>query len=1513
MADSPTSSTKRLSHYSLRKKLGAGAMGEVWLAHDKLLDRDVAIKLLHAGVTNQALMNSFLREARAAAKLNHPNTVTIYQIGKSGDDVFIAMEYVEAGSLADELQTKGALPWREATQAIRDAAAGLQAAHEMGLIHRDIKPSNLMRTARGLVKVADFGLAKAADGQSEITQTQPGMLLGSPAYMSPEQCRGERADSRSDLYSLICTYYQLLTRQIPFAAAEATAAMYQHCHEPFPDPRGKGFKVPDSVCRILIKGAQKKPQERYQTAAELLADLDVVLHTPEVSHTYDDKHPADEKRPASESKSKPVGAGISFKSILRGKGVTGKTSWALAVVAVAWGLFVILGRPGPGAQHAGLDKGKAGSRIPDNANEKLAAKLQNLPAVAPAASRVVDVLKLVDTDRDRLVGQWKRAGASLVSGNLSLIQVPYHPPAEYDFNVVFSPGNTAGHGMCLILSKGPRLFLFTISAGAYWDAFSLVRGKNGDQLDNPTRVPSAVRPAMGRQYTISVQVRNGRVEGFLDGKPVTSYKTDYSDLSNFSLFDKVQPGTLALASWDAPATIYSAQVVEVTGSGAVSNGNRVVDLMPLLDTTRDKVLGDWQLNAGTLSTAGADSARLQIPFTPPAEYEWTVVAERTEETGHGLVLGFVAGGNQSTLIMDGFGRTASGLETLDGAKGNANPTTYRQRILPAHQSVTIVLKVLKDRVIATYDGKTFVDWTGDINRLGVNDRWKVPNANQLFIGAQAPFRITKMSIVPQRGALPAQPAGHTDADGHRVVDLMPLINATADAVRGTWHWEGGMLQVAPMVRTGLSLALPYVPSDSEEYDLHVGFAFRNEHSEVQGLVSHSGKRFNFMLAQDGSYGFENVAGKGARDNKTSVHVSQLTLGSHDFVVRVRNKSVEAVLDGKQVIQYPTDYSDLDEADAWRRPDNALGIGSYQGDVEFRTIEVKEISGRGTARDPSAARPPTYMDGIGHRIVDLMPLIDPKADALKGVWHRVGDKLHVDPLAQPAETLLRLPYLPENSEVYDLHVGFVFRHGVGVVRGLVSHKGKRFGIMVDHRGNCGLEDIAGVGNRVGSNSTPDGPSSGGDIQHELVIRVRRWTNDAVEACLDGKQVILYSGGYDKLSENENWKRPDDALGIGAAMGDVDFGPIEVVEVEGGGTLLRTAISTSTPPPTGEDPHRQTPGLMRAFTTAARLQSAQVTSGGRRLCFCTTQIDPHYGGVLDVETGREIRCAPVNFSQFLPDAKHFVVDWGGWWKICDLETGKDLTDLGQQTFGNGTVSTDGSRLLTFPPNRVDNAILYDLNSGAKICELPNHAALSPWVLSPGGKTYSARTEDHVLHMWDAVTGNELWHIATDRTDAPLAFSTDGKLLLRRSRDKGVAAELYNAQTGGLLAECGGWSGYSSDAALSPDGKFLVAGCDDPDAGLRLFKLDGDEKKLRSTLLDWPTGAKEIGPVDSAAFSPDSRRVLVGCRNHKVRMYDVYTGHESANFDHGGDVLLVGFASDGRYAVSGNDTSVRVWRLP
>jgi formylglycine-generating enzyme required for sulfatase activity len=266
----------RIGSYLVRRRLGAGAMGEVWLAHDPNLERDVAIKVLPAAFADdEERLKRFLREARAAAQLDHLNTVRVYEAGVDGRQAYIVMQYVDGGSL-DKVAAGGRpMEWREATRVIKDAATGLAAAHAKGLIHRDVKPANLMRTQSGVTKIADFGLARARTADSQLTQQ--GTLLGTPAYMAPELWLGQEADARSDLYALICSYYHLLAGRQPFDAPTFPALGYQHRYESAADPRHWAPAIPEAACRILARGLAKDPDQRYQSCEELLLDLDAVL------------------------------------------------------------------------------------------------------------------------------------------------------------------------------------------------------------------------------------------------------------------------------------------------------------------------------------------------------------------------------------------------------------------------------------------------------------------------------------------------------------------------------------------------------------------------------------------------------------------------------------------------------------------------------------------------------------------------------------------------------------------------------------------------------------------------------------------------------------------------------------------------------------------------------------------------------------------------------------------------------------------------------------------------------------------------------------------------------------------------------------------------------------------------------------------------------------------------------------------------------------------------------------
>src|SRR5262249_16597279 len=205
------------------------------------------------------------------------NVTAIYEICQEGPTYFLVLEYVAGGSLGDRLAGGEPLPVLEATRALIDACKGVGAAHAAGLVHRDIKPANFLRAAAGWIRVPDWGVAKtAADAGRQFTQT--GMVVGTPFYMSPEQCQGKPLDHRSDLYSLGATYYSLLTGKTPYHETESlTELLFRHCFGPVPDPRALNAAVPEACSRIIARAMAKDLDERYRCTGEMLADLQAVL------------------------------------------------------------------------------------------------------------------------------------------------------------------------------------------------------------------------------------------------------------------------------------------------------------------------------------------------------------------------------------------------------------------------------------------------------------------------------------------------------------------------------------------------------------------------------------------------------------------------------------------------------------------------------------------------------------------------------------------------------------------------------------------------------------------------------------------------------------------------------------------------------------------------------------------------------------------------------------------------------------------------------------------------------------------------------------------------------------------------------------------------------------------------------------------------------------------------------------------------------------------------------------
>src|SRR2546426_3150796 len=271
---------RTIGHYKISERIGTGGMGDVYLATDIVAGRKAALKLLPAHFTGDAeRLKRFQQEAHAVVGLNHPNILTVYEIGEDHSIHYIASELIEGETLRDRL-TRGPMQLSEAVDIAIQVASALAAAHQAGIMHRDIKPENIMLRPDGYVKVLDFGIAKLTERQASQVSTEaatmmkistaPGVVMGTVYYMSPEQARGEKVDARTDIWSLGVVIYEMLTNGVPFGGGTAQDVIASILREDLPPI---SIDVPDRLRWVVEKALRKDREERYQTAREVFSDL----------------------------------------------------------------------------------------------------------------------------------------------------------------------------------------------------------------------------------------------------------------------------------------------------------------------------------------------------------------------------------------------------------------------------------------------------------------------------------------------------------------------------------------------------------------------------------------------------------------------------------------------------------------------------------------------------------------------------------------------------------------------------------------------------------------------------------------------------------------------------------------------------------------------------------------------------------------------------------------------------------------------------------------------------------------------------------------------------------------------------------------------------------------------------------------------------------------------------------------------------------------------------------------
>jgi eukaryotic-like serine/threonine-protein kinase len=405
--------------YRLGSLLGVGGMAKVYLADDRVLERQVAVKVLSPPYAQDPMfVERFRREARAAARLSHPNIVAVFDSGSDAGEHYLVMEYVAGQSLAELLHRQGRLTPRRAAELAVEVCAALAAAHAQGLVHRDVKPANVLVDADGRVKVADFGIVKAA---ATATLTGTGTVLGTAAYLSPEQAQGGPVDARSDLYSLGCLLYELLCGTPPFgsgADSPPVAVATRHLHQPPEPPSARNPQVDAGLDAVVLTALAKEPAQRYQSAVELQDALERVLAGDAVAA-------GPVGSPAAALSTEPLlglPARIGVLAATTGPAVRdvgrrpGWPRWALAVAGLALGLGLVAavlwpdgastptrGEAGPTAAPAtsAASTTTPGSTTPAVSAPGVEAALANLTGVITAARQQ----GTVDQEAEDLLGQ----------------------------------------------------------------------------------------------------------------------------------------------------------------------------------------------------------------------------------------------------------------------------------------------------------------------------------------------------------------------------------------------------------------------------------------------------------------------------------------------------------------------------------------------------------------------------------------------------------------------------------------------------------------------------------------------------------------------------------------------------------------------------------------------------------------------------------------------------------------------------------------------------------------------------------------------------------------------------------------------------------------------------------------------------------------------------------------------------------------------------------------------------
>lgn len=547
-----------LGQYVLLERLGEGGMGEVFKARHRTLNRISALKLIRKErVGSLDAVKRFYREVRAAAQLDHPNIVHAFDANEIDGTHILVMEYVEGTDLSKLVKKNGALPVQEACEYIRQAALGLQHAFEKGMVHRDIKPHNLLLSSdERMVKILDMGLARLEsaddDDKSSTALTKEGMILGTPDYIAPEQAmETHAADIRSDIYSLGCTFYYLLSGRVPFPSTSFTEKLLGHQFDEPTPVRQLCASLPENVEAVVQKMMAKKPEDRFQTPAQVVAALSGKEVWP--TDTGITKRPSSIPGHYAEETLAPLSItrGDSAKAL--GKPPARPATRRSVAITLASGMIVLL------VIAVWFFFGKDRADHPPAKQPTIV-----IESPPPPKPEWINLLALIKPDSHAVKGKWHyERSAVLVSDSSSpaVLRILYSlaPGDEYSLRLVAKRVQGVD-SLCISLPVGQTQTMAIIDSfppQGYWSAFELLDGKRGDINDTRLKGPQFVN---GKPMEIECRVRMNHVTMKLDGRTAVEWKGDSKRLAPNPTWSVPDKKAMFLATW---ASVFQISKLEI--------------------------------------------------------------------------------------------------------------------------------------------------------------------------------------------------------------------------------------------------------------------------------------------------------------------------------------------------------------------------------------------------------------------------------------------------------------------------------------------------------------------------------------------------------------------------------------------------------------------------------------------------------------------------------------------------------------------------------------------------------------------------------------------------------------------------------------------------------------------------------------------------------------------------------------------------------------------------------------